>query len=165
MKILGIDTSLRSTGLAVVEQVGTRHIPLYTGRVRNAPGLPRSACLLNIQRQIEAVITEHQPDAAAIESVFLSKNFKTTLILGEARGAVISQCARSGLPVYEYEPRRVKQAVTGTGTAQKEQVQRMIQNLLGLSALPPDDEADAAALAICHLHNLTRLALSGQSPL
>ena len=77
MKILGIDTSLRSTGLAVVELLGTRHIPLYTGRVRNAPALSRSACLLNIQRAIEAVIAEHRPDAAAIENVFLSKNFKT----------------------------------------------------------------------------------------
>jgi len=164
MKILGIDTSLRSTGLAVVAQVGTRHIPLYTGRVRNAPDLPRSACLLNIQRHIEAVIAEHQPDAAAIESVFLSKNFKTTLILGEARGAVIAQCARSNLPIYEYDPRRVKLAVTGTGAAQKEQVQRMIQNLLGFPTIPPDDEADACALAICHLHNLTRLAVTKQEP-
>jgi crossover junction endodeoxyribonuclease RuvC len=160
-----VDTSLRSTGLAVVELVGTRHVSVYSGRVRNAPDLPRSACLLNIQRTLETVIAEHQPVAAAIESVFLSKNFKTTLILGEARGAVIAQCARSGLPVYEYEPRRVKQAVTGVGSAQKEQVQRMVQNLLALPALPQSDEADAAALAICHLHNQTRLSISPCEPL
>ena len=165
MKILGIDTSLRSTGLAVVELLGNRHIPLYSGRIRNAPDLPRSACLLNIQRALENIIAEHQPVAAAIEAVFLSKNFKTTMILGEARGAVIAQCARSGLPVYEYEPRRVKQAVTGAGGAQKEQVQRMVQNLLHLPSLPQNDEADAFALALCHLHNQTRLALNQQEPL
>ena len=165
MKILGIDTSLRSTGLAVVEQAGTRHTLVWSGRVRNAPGLPHSACLLNIQRQIEAAISEHRPVAAAIENVFLSKNFKTTLILGEARGAAIAQCARSGLPVYEYEPRRVKLAVTGTGAAHKEQIQAMVQKLLQLPGLPPDDEADACALAFCHLHNFARPALARQEPL
>ena len=165
MRILGIDTSLRSTGLAVVELLGTRHILLFSGRVRNAPDLPRSTCLLNIQRALETVIAEHQPVAAAIESVFLSKNFKTTLILGEARGAVIAQCARAGLPVYEYEPRRVKQAATGSGGAQKEQVQRMVQNLLNLPALPQSDEADAAALALCHAHNQTRITLNQHEPL
>ena len=165
MKILGIDTSLRSTGAAVVELVGTRHALIYSGRIRNAPDVPHSVCLLNIQRAIEAVIDGHRPDAVAIESVFLSKNFKTTLILGEARGAVIAQCARSGLPVYEYEPRRVKQAVTGAGGAQKEQVQRMVQSLLNLPALPQTDEADAAALAICHLHNLTRLLHNANTPI
>ena len=165
MRILGIDTSLRSTGLAVVERVGTRHIPVFSGRIRNAPELPHSACLLNIQQQLESVITEHRPDAVALESVFLSKNFKTTLILGEARGAVIAQCARSGVPVYEYEPRRVKQAATGVGSASKEQVQRMVQSVLNLATLPQNDEADAAALAICHLHNETRVALKQQEPL
>ncbi len=165
MRILGIDTSLRSTGLAVVELIGNRHIPLYAGRIRNPPDLPHSACLLNIQRQLESVIAEHQPLAAAIESVFLSKNFKTTLILGEARGAAIAQCARFQLPVYEYEPRRVKQAVVGNGAAQKEQIQHMIQNLLHLPALPQNDEADAFALALCHLHNLTRITLTQQPPL
>jgi len=165
MRILGIDTSLRSTGLAVVEQAGTRHIPVYTGRVRNAPELPHSACLLRIQQHLAQILREHRPAAVAMESVFLSKNFKTTLILGEARGAAIAQCAACGVPVYEYEPRRVKQAVTGGGAARKEQVQRMVQSLLSLPELPPDDEADACALAICHLHNQTRAALRQQDPL
>ena len=81
------------------------------------------------------------------------------------RGVLIAQCARAGVPVYEYEPRRVKQAVVGFGGAVKEQMQRMVATLLGLGTLPQEDEADALALAICHLHNRTRLRLSGLEPL
>lgn len=164
MRILGIDTSLRSTGLAVVEALGTCHTACHSSRIRNAAALPHSQCLLNIQAQLEAVIDQWRPAAVAIESVFLSKNYKTTLILGEARGAAIAQCARQGVPVYEYEPRRVKQAVVGAGAADKSQVQRMVQSMLGLAEAPQHDEADAYAIAICHLHNLARIAITGQQP-
>lgn len=138
---------------------------LWHGRVRNARSLPLSGCLLALQEAITEHIETHKPQAAAIEGVFFSKNIHTTLILGHARGVLIAQCTRMGLPVYEYEPRRVKQAVVGFGGAAKEQMQQMVMRLLNLPQLPQEDEADALALAICHLHNRNRLELNGRSPL
>ncbi len=165
IRILGIDASLRSTGLGVVEAEGSRMRALWHGRVRNPPTRPLSACLVALQDAVCEQIAAYQPQAAAIEGVFFSKNIHTTLILGHARGVLIGQCARQGIPVYEYEPRRVKQAVVGFGGAVKDQMQRMVMTLLNLPELPQEDEADALALAICHLHNRTRLRLSGIEPL
>ena len=108
---------------------------------------------------------EHEPQAVAIEGVFYAKNVKTMLILSHARGAIIAQCARMGIPVYEYEPRRVKLAVVGTGGAQKEQVQKMVKTLLNLPEVPQNDAADALALAITHLHNRSPLAALSASPI
>lgn len=165
VRILGIDASLRSTGLGIVEAEGSRMKAVWYGRVRNPPGRPLSACLLTVQDALCEQVAAHHPQAAAIEGVFFAKNMRTTLILGHVRGVLIAQCAREGLPVYEYEPRRVKQAVVGFGGAAKVQMQRMVMTLLGLDALPQEDEADALALAICHLHNRTRLRLNGLDPL
>ncbi len=165
LRILGIDASLRSTGLAVVEAEGSRMKAVWHGRVRNPPARPLSACLLAVEEAAAEQIAAHRPRAAAIEGVFFSKNMRTTLILGHVRGVLIAQCARAGVPVYEYEPRRVKQAVAGVGSAVKEQMQRMVATLLGLGTLPQEDEADALALAICHLHNRTRMRLGGLEPL
>lgn len=99
------------------------------------------------------VIDRTRPDAAAIEGVFFCKNIKTVLMLGEARGVVIAACAVRGIPVYEYAPRRVKQAVVGIGSAEKAQVAKMVMTLLALREEPQEDAADALAVAICHLHN------------
>lgn len=163
--ILGVDTSLRSTGVGVVAATGNRLSAVWYDRIRNPPDRPLSACLLTLADGLAAVIASHRPEAVAIEGVFFAKNVRTTLILGQARGAVIAQCARLGVPVYEYEPRRVKQAVVGHGGAVKEQIQRMVMSLLGLPELPQEDAADALALAICHHHNRTRLRLLGTTPL
>jgi crossover junction endodeoxyribonuclease RuvC len=165
VRILGIDASLRSTGLGIVEATGSRMQSLWQGRVRNPPARPLSACLVALQDAVGELIAAHHPQAAAIEGVFFSKNIHTTLILGHARGVLIGQCARLGVPVYEYEPRRVKQAVAGFGGAVKDQMQRMVMTLLNLPELPQEDEADALALAICHLHNRTRLRITGIAPL
>ena len=94
----------------------------------------------------------------AIESVIYGKNANTMLLLGEARGAVITAAAARGLPVYEYEPRRMKKAVCGNGLAEKEQIQRMVKTLLGLEQLPQNDAADALGLAICHVHSNSLLS-------
>jgi len=93
----------------------------------------------------------------AIESVIYGKNAGTMLVLGEARGAVLSAAALAGLEVYEYEPRRMKKAVCGNGLAEKGQIQRMVKTLLGLPDLPQNDAADALGLAICHVHSCSRL--------
>ena len=153
MKILGIDTSLRSTGYGVLSVEGSRLRSLAHGNVRNPPKAPLSACLLAINSRIAEIIAEHSPDVVAIESVIYGKNAGTMLILGEARGAVITAAAAAGVPTYEYEPRRVKMAVCGNGLAEKIQVQRMVKTLLALDELPQNDAADALALAIAHAHS------------
>ena len=153
MTILGVDTSLRSSGYGVLAAEGSRMRALEAGRIRNAPKLPLSECLRVIHARVAELIALHAPDVVAIESVIYGKNAGTMLVLGEARGAVITAAAAAGLPIYEYEPRRVKMAVCGNGLAEKEQVQRMVKTLLCLAELPQNDAADALAIAITHAHS------------
>ncbi|HNX36372.1 MAG TPA: crossover junction endodeoxyribonuclease RuvC [Kiritimatiellia bacterium] len=165
IRVLGIDTSLRSTGVGILDAAGSRMVSVYYGTVKNPAGRPLSACLLHLQDEIAKLIQTHEPQAVAIEGIFYAKNVKTMLILSHARGAIIAQCARMGLPVYEYEPRRVKMAVAGYGGAEKAQIQKMAKTLLGLHEEPQNDAADALALAITHLHNRTALAALSAEPI
>lgn len=165
VRVLGIDTSLRSTGVGILDAAGSRMVPVHYGTVKNPPARPLSACLVHLADEIAKLIAEHQPQAVAIEGIFYAKNVKTMMILSHARGAIIAQCARLGVPVYEYEPRRVKMAVAGFGGAQKEQIQKMVKALLGLREEPQNDAADALALAITHLHNRTALSALSAEPL
>ena len=158
MTILGIDTSLRSSGYGVLVTEGSRMRSLEAGRIRNAPKLPLSECLRAIHSRVAELIAQYSPDVVAIESVIYGKNAGTMLVLGEARGSVITAAADAGLPIYEYEPRRVKMAVCGNGLAEKEQVQRMVKTLLGLQELPQNDAADALAIAITHAHSNSLLS-------
>jgi crossover junction endodeoxyribonuclease RuvC len=151
-RVLGVDTSLRSSGIAVVEARGTTLSAIEYGNVRIPQKRPLSECLGRIHEEITACLDRTSPDAIAIEGIFYSKSVKTAIILGEARGAVIAACASRSLPVFEYEPRRVKQAVVGHGQASKEQVRRMIMSLLGISEEPQEDAGDALAIAVCHLN-------------
>lgn len=153
MTILGIDTSLRSTGYGVLSVQGSRLAMVECGNIRNAPKLPLTECLKAIHTKIDELINTYRPDVMAIESVIYGKNAGTMLVLGEARGAVLTAAADANLPVYEYEPRRMKKAICGNGLAEKEQIQRMVKTLLGLSELPQNDAADALGLAICHAHS------------
>lgn len=153
MTVLGIDTSLRSSGYGVLAVEGSRMRAVEYGAIRNAPKLPLSACLKAIHAKVAELIATHRPDVLAIESVIYGKNAGTMLVLGEARGAVITAAADADVPVYEYEPRRMKKAVCGNGLAEKEQIQRMIRTLLTLPELPQNDAADALGLAICHVHS------------
>ncbi len=155
MIILGVDTSLRSTGYGVLETRGSRMAALDQGNIPNAPKLPVSDCLANIHAKISALVAHWNPDVVSVEKVIYGKNANTMMLLGEARGAVIVACADAGKAVYEYEPRRVKSAVCGNGMAEKAQVQRMVKTLLALPVLPQADAADALALAICHAHAKT----------
>ena len=158
MTILGIDTSLRSTGYGVLSVQGSRLSMVDCGNIRNAPNLPLTACLRAIHAKVGELIATHHPDVMAIESVIYGKNAGTMLVLGEARGAVLTAAADADLTVYEYEPRRMKKAVCGNGLAEKEQIQRMVKTLLGLSELPQNDAADALGLAICHAHAYSLIA-------
>lgn len=151
-RVLGVDTSLRCTGLGVVEAVGTRSRMLECGLVKNKQALPHSTCLLNIQRDVSVWIEKYKPTAVAIEGGFFFKNASTAMVLGEARGVVIACAAGHDVPVFEYSPRKVKQSLVGNGSAQKSQVAEMVRRLLNLQEAPQEDSADALAIAICHLH-------------
>jgi len=155
IRVLGIDTSLRSTGVGIVEARGARLSVVEHDNLGMPAKYSLSECLKRLNQGIVEIIKRGQPETAAIEGIFFCKNVKTAVTLGEARGVVIAACAGCGLPVYEYSPRRVKQAVAGFGTAGKEQVRMMVMSLLGLREEPQEDAGDALAIAICHLHNRT----------
>jgi crossover junction endodeoxyribonuclease RuvC len=125
------------------------------GTISTPAGKPLSECLKRLNKGICEIVERIKPEAVAIEGVFYCKNAKTALILGEARGTVIAVCASHDLPIYEYAPRKIKQAVVGTGSAGKHQVRQMVMSLLNMSEEPGEDESDALAIAICHLHNRT----------
>jgi crossover junction endodeoxyribonuclease RuvC len=165
IRILGIDTSLRSTGVGVVAAAGSRMSAVEYGAIRIPARAPLSECLKRLNRGIVEIIERTRPEAVAIEGVFFSKNANTAVILGEARGVVIAACAFQGLPIYEYAPRRVKQAVVGFGAAEKEQVRKMVMSLLGLKEDPQEDAGDALALAICHIHSRTGIAALMPEPI
>jgi len=158
MIVIGIDTSLRSTGYGVLSVEGNRLRMIDCGNIKNASKMPLTACLKAIREKIVALIAEYHPTEMAIESVIYGKNAGTMLVLGEARGAVLTAAAEAAIPVYEYEPRRMKKAICGNGLAEKEQIQRMVKTLLSLSELPQNDAADALGLAICHVHANSLLA-------
>ena len=152
-RILGMDMSLRSSGLAVIESAGSVLKTIEYHIIKNPPNRSISECLLHVFRGVLEVLERSRPQAAAIEGIFFCKNFKTAVALGQARGAAIAACAMAGVPVFEYPPRRVKQAVVGYGAAGKDQVCRMVMAILKLSEEPHNDAADALAIAICHAHN------------
>ncbi len=165
VRILGVDTSLRSTGAAVVEANGNRLTAVDGRRLKMSRTWLVSRCLLELRDGISAMIEATQPEAVSIEGIFFSKNARTAMVLGQARGVVIATAAGAGLPVFEYAPRRVKQAVVGYGTASKEQVSTMVMRMLKLPELPQEDVGDAYAMAICHLHNRTGYAATENKPL
>jgi crossover junction endodeoxyribonuclease RuvC len=159
-RVLGIDASLRSTGVGIVEEQGSKIISLYYGVIKTGSGHRLSDSLLHLQEELEKIIAEYEPQFATVEGIFYARNVKTAMLLSHARGALIAQCAKQGLPVFEYEPRKIKMAVGGYGGAKKEQIQEMVKTLLHLNKKPPHDAADALALAITHLHNKTAIRLN-----
>lgn len=165
IRILGIDTSLRSTGVGVVDAVGSRQSAVEYGAIRIPAAVSLSECLKRLHHGIVDIIDRTRPEAAAIEGIFFCKNANTAVVLGEARGVVIAACAEKGLPVYEYAPRRVKQAIVGNGAAEKMQVRKMVMALLALKEEPQEDAGDALALALCHLHGRTGVAALMAKPI
>ncbi len=148
--VLGVDPSLRGTGLAVVEFSGRDNARLLISKtVRPPKSADLPACLGCITGEVEGLLDTYQPSVMAIEETIYVQNFRTAQKLGAARGAAIGLAAYKGIPVYEYPPLRIKQAVAGYGRASKEQITRQVMALLKLDAALPFDEADAAATAIC----------------
>lgn len=163
--MLGIDTSLRSTGIGVVNSSGGRLVAVNYGTIRNPQSRPHSACLDFLYQGVLELVEKEKPDCAAVEGIFFCKNVRTAVILGQARGAVLAACAHCGLQVYEYSPRLVKQAVVGSGAAHKSQVGKMIMALLGLPAVPSPDAADALAIAVCHIHGAAHPEMMRAKPI
>jgi crossover junction endodeoxyribonuclease RuvC len=159
-RILGIDPGLNRTGWGVIESRGGRAVCVDAGVIRVPAGeLPErlAAILAGLSRVIDAT----RPARASIEKVFVNANPQATLLLGQARGAAICAAVAAGVPVREHTALQVKQAVVGYGKADKQQVQAMVQRLLGLAGPPPLDAADALACALCDLHADRLLALGG----
>ena len=148
--LIAVDPSLRGTGYALLERESGKIRCLHFGVVKNQPKLTVSGCLLAIHQQLGDVIARFGPEVMAIESVIYVQSFPTAITLGSARGAALLAAAQKGLPIHEYAPRRVKQAVVGHGAAQKSQVAFMIRALLGLTVTPPPDAADAMAIGLTH---------------
>ncbi len=163
MRVLAIDVSLRSTGVAVLETNGTKPRALYFGIIDNARALRSSSCLVAIRDRLAELIHEHEPDCCALESVIFVQSYKTAILLGAARGAAILAAAERGLPVFEYAPRRIKQATVGRGGADKSQVAFMVRALLELTETPGADAADALAIGLTHLRaeEAARLGIPG----
>ena len=161
MKILGIDTSLRSTGYGIIEIKDKKISALDCGIIKNKASLSHSECLKRISGGIRQLIELYKPEQASIESAFVHRNAKTAMILGMARGAAISMAAEKDIPIYEYSPKTAKLAVVGTGTASKEQVAVMIGQILNCDISQINDDAtDALALALCHWQNFSHPVLS-----
>jgi len=155
MIILGIDPGTRVTGYGIIDHSSHSSKAIDYGCIRPPPKATSSKRYLIIFEAIEDLIAKHKPQALAVEGQFMHKNALSALKLGMARAMAILAAERAGIPIFEYAPKKAKKAVVGYGGASKEQVQKMIQSLLGLPELPtPDDAADALALALCHGHEL-----------
>ena len=155
MRILAVDPSLRGTGFAVLEEIGSKVRCLEYSVVKNRPALSQEGCLIAIHEALGAAIAKHQPTALAIEKVIFVQSYATAIVLGAARGVAVLAAAQAGLSIHEYPPKRVKQAVVGKGAAAKEQVAFMIRALLGLTENPPSDAADAIAIGLTHLRTIS----------
>ena len=154
--VLGIDPGSRITGFGVVERHGVDIVYVGSGVIRVGRTAPRPERLKTIKERIDGVLAEYHPDEVAVEEIFMARNPRSTMILGEARGVIILAAAEAGLPVYEYSPREVKCSVTGSGAAHKSQVAFMIGKHLVLAhRLETEDESDALAVAFCHALRMT----------
>lgn len=165
MFVLGIDPGLTRCGYSVLEPTGRgRSKAIAIGVIKTAPESALAERLLEVRDEVASLLVEYKPVVVAIERIFFQNNVKTAIPVAQVSGVIIAAAAGSGARVAEYSPSQIKAAVAGDGRADKEQVQTMVQNLLGLAAAPsPADAADAAAVALCHLaHDPGSLRLVGQ---
>lgn len=158
MRILGIDPGVAIVGFGVLDCAGGTQRMVQYGAINTPAGLPLAARLIQIESDLTALIQQFKPDEMAIEELFFSKNITTGIAVAHARGVILCAAEKQQLPIYEYTPMQVKQAVVGYGLAEKKQVMDMTRRLLKLKAIPrPDDAADALAVAICHARSATSL--------
>lgn len=163
MLAIGIDPGTRNLGWGVVRRSGNRLQHVAHGVLRFSGELSLSARLCLIERGLLELFEAHQPDVGSVESIFFSKDAQAAAKLGHARGVILLSLAKTGVPVFEYPPARVKRTLTGNGQAEKRQVAAMVKALLALEELPAADAADALAIAITHLRLGALSELSGNS--
>ena len=158
MRILGIDPGVATIGFGVVDaERGNQQLVRY-GVITTPAGIPLSSRLYQISQDMSELIAQFTPDEAAVEELFFNNNITTGIAVAHGRGVLLLELERAGVPVYEYTPMQVKQAVAGYGKAEKRQVMAMTARLLKMKEIPrPDDAADALALAICHARAATSL--------
>ncbi len=150
-RILGIDPGTANIGFAVIDQRGSTLIPVWYDCLRTSPQQDLPYRLQRIGQAVRDIIAQLAPTDAAMEDLFFGASAKAALAVGQARGVCALVCADAGIPIADYPPTVVKQAVTGYGRADKHQVQRMVQQILGMTEVPrPDHAADACAVAITH---------------
>ena len=158
MRILGIDPGVAIVGFGLIESERGSVRMLQYGAVTTPAGLPLATRLVQIENDMTELIRQLKPDEIAIEELFFSKNITTGIAVAHGRGVILCTAEQLGVPIYEYTPMQVKQAVVGYGLADKKQVMDMTKRLLKLKAVPrPDDAADALAIAICHARSATSL--------
>ncbi|RXZ84517.1 crossover junction endodeoxyribonuclease RuvC [Paenibacillaceae bacterium] len=154
MRVLGIDPGIAIAGFGFVDKEGHKLVPVQYGAIQTEASTAAEIRLLQIFESAGALMDKYKPDAMAVEKLFFNRNVTTAFAVGQARGVIILAAAQRGIPVAEYTPLQVKQAIVGYGKAEKRQVQEMVKMFLKLSAIPkPDDVADALAIAICHAHS------------
>lgn len=154
MRILGIDPGIAIVGFGFIDKIGSKLVPVQYGSIQTEAHKDPGLRLKEVYDATVQLIAKYKPEALAIEKLFFNRNVTTAFTVGQARGVMILAGVQAGLPIAEYTPLQVKQAVVGYGKAEKRQVQEMVKILLKLSAVPkPDDVADALAVAICYAHS------------
>lgn len=152
MYVLGIDPGLSRCGYGLVEQTSSGTRAVAVGVLRTEPSLPTPTRLAELQVDVRSLLAEHRPQVVALERVLFQVNVRTAIPVAQAAGIVMAEAVAAGCEVIEYSPNQVKQAVAGVGGATKDQMERMVQTLLGIAQpLRPVDAADAVAVALCHL--------------
>ena len=165
MRILGVDPGIATVGFAVLDAEKRSQRLLTCGVITTPAKTQLSSRLDQIYRDLNELIAQFHPEVMAVEELFFSNNITTGIAVAHARGIILCTAAKSGIPLFEYTPMQVKQAVVGYGLAEKRQVMDMVRRLLKLKAVPrPDDAADALALAICHARSATSLLARAQNP-
>jgi len=166
MRVMGIDPGIAIVGFGFIDKAGHRLVPVQYGSIETEANTPTEVRLRQIYDAACRLLDEYRPDAIAVEKLFFNKNVTNAFSVGQARGVLLLAAAQRGVPVGEYTPMQVKQAVVGYGGAEKRQVQEMVRMMLKLKAAPkPDDVADALAVAICHAHSSALVSrLNGVKP-
>jgi crossover junction endodeoxyribonuclease RuvC len=167
MRVLGIDPGIATMGFGFIDKEGHKLTPVQYGCIETKAGLPQELRLKQIYESVCSLLDQYKPDTVAVEKLFFNKNVTNAFSVGQARGVFMLAAAQRGLPIGEYTPMQVKQAVVGYGAAEKRQVQEMVKMLLKLITIPkPDDVADALAVAICHAHSIVlNERMNGVTPL
>ena len=158
MRIIGIDPGTAILGYGIIDYIGNQMRPVDYGCIRTESNIDMPVRLGMLYDDLQSLLNKYQPDVMAVEELFFNRNVTTAITVGQARGVVLLAGVQMDIPVFEYTPLQVKQAICGYGRAEKQQVQEMVRVLLHLQGIPkPDDVADALAVSICHAHSATLL--------